>query len=76
MAQKVRVMLTTWNRTFFGSEETALTGLGPPDAKVGDIIVLLYGCSIHVVLRETRLDYKDRKPVYRLMGEAFVLSTM
>jgi len=57
-----RVLAVVWRRCLFtvpsskGSE--GLLGLGPETTKPGDLICILYGCSVPVLLREIP---KDRK---------------
>ena len=50
-----RVQAVIWNRCLMRTRRGHL-GLVPADAKVGDSICVLYGCSVPVVLRGNRLD--------------------
>jgi hypothetical protein len=47
-------------------------GLGPQSTKKGDVIAILYGCSVPVILRPHP---QDRK-CYSLIGEAYVYEIM
>ncbi|KAF2812402.1 uncharacterized protein BDZ99DRAFT_558352 [Mytilinidion resinicola] len=50
-----RVQDVTWNRkVFIGGEYGELFGLVPKKAKEGDLICVLYGCSVPVVLRPVK----------------------
>lgn len=53
-------------------------GVGPTKARVGDIICILFGCSVPVVLRqmETSDSSTEDDPAYELIGEAFMLDLM
>jgi hypothetical protein len=67
-----RVQATVWNRTFFtmrDSEDTLCFGLGPTGLKSGDLVAILFGCSVPVVLRKQG-DLELFSAV--LVGECFV----
>jgi hypothetical protein len=69
-----RVQEVIWGRTLasLSSNEdvpSSQLALCPPDARSGDIVVILYGCSVPVVLRKVRSYYK-------LIGECFVYGIM
>ncbi|KAH7094642.1 heterokaryon incompatibility protein-domain-containing protein [Paraphoma chrysanthemicola] len=69
---------TVWNRRTFRSEPTGiwprpLTGLIPQYARVGDVIAILYGCSVPVVLREVVTSVDNW---WELVGEAYVHGIM
>jgi hypothetical protein len=40
-----------WNRKFFRSQNQGRLGLAPPNARMGDIVCILFGCSVPVLLR-------------------------
>jgi hypothetical protein len=66
-----RVRSVIWNRKMFVFHNKAsdrLIGLAPDQAKIGDSIVILHGCSVPVILR-----YNDG---WRLVGECFVYGAM
>jgi len=71
---------TPWNRSGTTlSQNDELFGLAPQQARMGDKICLLYGCSVPVVLREcqggvSRLCWLDQKTrsFYEIIGEAYV----
>jgi hypothetical protein len=74
-----RVQRVVWNRKFFRSrgsvheDEEQLFGLAPTKSQVGDLIVILFGCSVSVVLRE----FKTKGDHYfELVGEAYVHGMM
>lgn len=74
-----RVQRVVWNRKFFRSrggvheDEEQLFGLAPTKSQVGDLIVILFGCSVPVILREftTKGDH-----YFELVGEAYVHGMM
>ena len=54
-----RIEEATWNRQVFkgGKDGESLFGLCPEDAKIGDLVCILFGCSVPVILRQ-----RDSKP--------------
>lgn len=75
-----RVQATTWNRRFMVTERDSI-GFAPPEAVVGDMIVLLWGCSVPVILREleprkTRADGQMDDGKYKLIGECYIHGIM
>jgi hypothetical protein len=54
------------------TKKRQLLGLAPPDTQEGDIVAILYGCSVPVVLR--RLKKSER--AYQLVGESYVYGMM
>lgn len=66
---------TTWNRRTFGGKradgsEIRIAGLIPRSAEVGDLVCVLYGCSVPVVLRKR--PGKSHEYFWELLGEAYV----
>lgn len=47
-----RVQAVIWNRTMFVTEKSGSLGLGPPSIQPGDLICVLFGCSVPIVLRK------------------------
>lgn len=74
-----RVESVVWNRRLFEAEPTAasnypLFGLAPEEAKIGDEVCILFGCTVPVILRKTKgLTNSD---TYNLVGEAYVHGKM
>jgi hypothetical protein len=68
-----RVQEVIWGRTLAAVDlndgDRPCLALCPPEARIGDIIVILYGCSVPVALRKVRSYYK-------LIGECFVYGMM
>lgn len=64
-----RVQATTWKRRFMVTERNTI-GLAPPEAVVGDMICLLWGCSVPVILR----DLGGKK--CKLIGESYMHGIM
>jgi hypothetical protein len=67
-----------WNRRTFRSDINPcgkqFVGLVPPNARIGDQICILYGCSIPVVLR--KLESPDQTLQWQLVGDAYVHGIM
>ncbi len=63
-----------WNRKTFRGYATFdhrdLLGLAPTDAKIGDTLAILYGCSVPVVMRPHRKEPCGTQ--WELIGEAYV----
>jgi hypothetical protein len=64
-----------WNRRTFrgkatGTYDGPIMGLIPQFAKVGDMVCVLYGCSVPVVLRKHPCDLSGH--YWQLIGEAYV----
>ncbi|KUJ14395.1 HET-domain-containing protein [Mollisia scopiformis] len=75
-----RVQAVTWNRKFMLTERDNI-GLAPPEAMVGDMIVLLWGCSVPVILRElqprkVKKDGRLDDGKYKLIGECYIHGIM
>lgn len=70
-----RVQSVVWNRKFLKSAEQDLFGLAPMGTQVGDIICILFGCSVPVILREHRSP-KGEFDYFELIGEAYVYGLM
>ena len=70
-----RVQAVVWQRCLMSTKEYDMLGLVPYEAIEGDIICILYGCSVPVVLRE-RWDETTHTPYHVLIGECYVYSMM
>jgi len=60
-----RVRDVVWNRRFFRSYDEGRLGLAPPDAEVGDVVCIIYRCSVPVLLRPVEDDQ------HILIGECY-----
>ena len=74
-----RVQEVIWNRRFFllsnKSDDVGYRfGIAPTDAKVGDIVCVLLGCSVPVVL--SPITPANASNGYRLVGEAYLHGVM
>jgi hypothetical protein len=65
-----------WNRTFLKTKRKKLMGVGPRNIREGDVIVVLFGCSVPVILRPYRHDKASKSNLYIFIGEAFVYGQM
>ena len=70
-----RVQDVIWNRKFFLLKRVkkARFGLGPTESQKGDIVCILFGCSVPVVLRP--VGTKDL-PAFHFIGEAYIHGIM
>ncbi|KAL8788307.1 MAG: hypothetical protein Q9195_007363 [Heterodermia aff. obscurata] len=71
-----RVQGIVWNRLFIRSQEKKLFGLGPKGTQVGDLICILYGCSVPVILRPQRESLSDKIMHYEIVGESYIYGMM
>jgi hypothetical protein len=71
-----RVKAVVWNRAFFETR-SGMFGIGPAEMMEGDMICVLFGCSVPVVLRDLgRPIGKENPKSYKVIGEAFVYEMM
>lgn len=71
-----RVQAVVWSRKFFvgldlRDKSSEIFGLGPRYAKEGDLMCILYGCSVPVLLRPL-----DSWSQYGLVGECYIHEKM
>jgi hypothetical protein len=73
-----RVKGVTWNRSFIQGKDRddkdQLVGFGPPETAFGDIIVIMFGCSVPVILRPTY--NASGVEEYQFVGEAYIFGKM
>jgi hypothetical protein len=70
-----------WNRRLIEVEATHSSrgpwiGLAPRNCEVGDLICILFGCSVPVVLKETKALYMTANSVCKIVGEAYIYGMM
>lgn len=58
-------------RRLFLTQDLSLYGIGTQEMTIGDLIYILYGCSVPVILR--RIEGSDE---YKLVGECYVHNMM
>jgi Heterokaryon incompatibility protein (HET) len=68
-----RVQCVTWNRRFVQDEKQGLFGVSPAAAEVGDLICILFGCSVPVILREQAM---GTDKYFKFIGESYMHSKM
>ena len=61
-----------WNRKFLVTEKKDWIGLAPMASRIGDVVCILYGCSVPVVLRPDA----DGGKWWQLVGECYVHGMM
>ena len=71
-----RVQASTWNRRFIITQDTKKLGLAPAEAKVGDWICMLWGCSVPVVLRQLTTRNGKESGYFKLIGDCYVHGIM
>ena len=74
-----RVQAITWNQKFLegstqSKESEQLFGLGPPDTETGDLVCILFGCSVPCILRP--LESKMGTKYFQFVGEAYIYGKM
>ncbi|OAL00971.1 HET-domain-containing protein [Phaeosphaeriaceae sp. SRC1lsM3a] len=74
-----RVKGVTWDRSFIQGEtcikDEQFVGFAPPKTEDGDIVVILFGCSVPVVLRPLA-NGPDDICEYQFVGEAYIHGKM
>ncbi|CZT04791.1 uncharacterized protein RCO7_10711 [Rhynchosporium graminicola] len=68
-----RVQSVIWNRKFLVTQDHKLIGLAPMAARQGDMVCILYGCSVPVVLKKKE---KDGDTFWQVVGECYVHGKM
>ncbi|KAG7006525.1 hypothetical protein G7Y79_00014g037000 [Physcia stellaris] len=71
-----RVQSVVWQRIFIESSVRRFFGLAPNEARVGDMICILYGCSVPVILREIKDRSTQEILHYELIGESYIYGLM
>jgi Heterokaryon incompatibility protein (HET) len=66
-----RVQSVVWNRKFFTTTNGNLFGLGPDGLQSGDVVAVLYGCTVPVILRAA-----ENKMHYKVVGECYIHGLM
>jgi hypothetical protein len=74
-----RVQSVVWMRvlirTTIGESDNNL-GLAPQSVREGDLICIVYGCSVPVVLRKFWIDEETKNCYYVLIGECYIHGMM
>lgn len=75
-----RILAVVPNRRLFKSKTSRsgeLFGLAPAGARNGDLVCILYGCTVPVVLRRHETTEKGKKTeFFQLVGDAYVHGMM
>jgi hypothetical protein len=71
-----RVRSIIWMRRMIWTEQEHLLGLAPDEAQEGDLICIIFGCSVPVVLRKVVGDEMTGERHYRLLGDCYVHGMM
>lgn len=59
----------TWNWRIVRTDNRSLLGLAPADTKRGDVVVVLFGCSVPVILRQQR---SAGGKFWKFIGEVYI----
>ena len=66
-----RVQSVVWGRRLVKTEQHSFVGLAPAETENGDLVAILYGCSVPVILRRAT-DPQSKEMVYKLIGECYI----
>ena len=71
-----RVQAIIWKRRMIITDQERLLGLGSEDVQDGDLICIIFGCSVPVVLRKIVSDEMTGEHYYELVGDCYVHGMM
>lgn len=71
-----RVRSVIWMRRMIVTAQEHLLGIAPTNAQEGDLICIIFGCSVPVVLRKVVSDEMTGEHHYQLMGDCYVHGMM
>jgi len=71
-----RVLSVIWSRRLAKTVKHERLALLPAGTKREDVICILYGCSVPVVLRNTKDKTTEGEDVWELIGECYVYEMM
>lgn len=71
-----RVRSVIWMRRMIVTAQERLLGIAPSNAQQGDLICIIFGCSVPVVLRKVVSDEMTGEHHYQLIGDCYVHGMM
>jgi len=71
-----RVLAIIWGRRLARTSKHKRLALLPEETKSGDVICILYGCTVPVVLRKLVERTTDGEDMWELIGECYVYEMM
>lgn len=71
-----RMEAVIWRRRLIRTKETESLGLGHKDMRVGDLVCILFGCSVPIVLRAIEDPQSPSKSYYHVIGECYIHGIM
>jgi hypothetical protein len=71
-----RVQAITWRRRMIMTEQERLLGLAPETAQEGDLVCIIFGCSVPVLLRKIISDEMTGEHHYELVGDCYIHGMM
>ena len=74
-----RVQAVVWARRLVVTSQMSFLGLAPRDCQVGDLVCILFGCSVPIILRKLYGDNtgsETSEPHFRFIGEAYIHGMM
>jgi hypothetical protein len=70
-----RVQCVVWKRVLI-STQSGYLGLAPEKADIGDLVCILYGCTVPVALRKIVRDRTTGESHYQFIGECYIHGMM
>ena len=70
-----RVQTVTWGRKLLMTKEKQYLGLAPGDCQKGDVLCILFGCSVPVILRSYQ-GSETGQNLFKLIGECYIHGIM
>ena len=70
-----RVQSVVWSRRLIKTKQHSFMGLTPAETENGDLVAILYGCSVPVILRRA-FDSQSKEMVYKLIGGCYIEGMM
>jgi hypothetical protein len=71
-----RVQAIIWKRRMIITDQERLLGFGSEDVQDGDLICIIFGCSVPVALRKIVSDEMTGEHHYKLVGDCYVHGMM
>jgi hypothetical protein len=71
-----RILAVVWNRRLTKTSKHKCLAIIPKLTEIGDVICIIYGCSVPVVLRKTEHKTSDDQDLWILIGECYMYGMM
>jgi hypothetical protein len=73
---KCNMSLASTTQELFAPPRECLVGVGPRNIEKGDLVCILFGCSVPVILRRSGTSWDGKTPQVRFLGESYVHGKM